>query len=216
MAVVGDYLVIYSHVDSELHLRTLERIVRVVDRSSGSSRWGGGGGYRLTRDYCPEGDFSPSYYDGTCGVAKVDPELDNLEPEIDHQDKDPGTIVDENSSQIYLWAREHHLTSMETYEKFRPYDRMTRAELAKIVVAYRALIKESKGESALPFFHKEECQSFTDLRQVNTELQGYIVWACELGLMGYHSDGETLKKTFSPNTPVTRAEVATVISRMFR
>ena len=34
-----------------------------------SSGWGGGGGWGwLSMDYCPTGDFSPSYYDRTCGT----------------------------------------------------------------------------------------------------------------------------------------------------
>jgi hypothetical protein len=32
--------------------------------------------------------------------------------------------------------------------------------------------------------------------------------------MGYYSDGETVKESFSPNETITRAEVAVVISRM--
>jgi hypothetical protein len=34
--------------------------------------------------------------------------------------------------------------------------------------------------------------------------------------MGYYFDGKTVKESFSPNDPITRAEVATVISRMLR
>jgi hypothetical protein len=34
--------------------------------------------------------------------------------------------------------------------------------------------------------------------------------------MGYHSDGETTKEYFSPTEEITRAEVATIISRMLR
>ena len=34
--------------------------------------------------------------------------------------------------------------------------------------------------------------------------------------MGYYSDGATQQETFSPNNPVSRAEVATILSRMLR
>jgi hypothetical protein len=34
--------------------------------------------------------------------------------------------------------------------------------------------------------------------------------------MGYYSDGETIKESFLPNDNITRAEVATTISRMLR
>jgi hypothetical protein len=34
--------------------------------------------------------------------------------------------------------------------------------------------------------------------------------------MGYYADGETTKEYFSPTKEITRAEVATIISRMLR
>ncbi|MDR0370087.1 MAG: S-layer homology domain-containing protein [Candidatus Peribacteria bacterium] len=64
--------------------------------------------------------------------------------------------------------------------------------------------------------HNDKCSSFTDLNQVNAELQSYIIKACEYGLMGYYADGETTKEYFSPTKEITRAEVATIISRMLR
>ena len=63
---------------------------------------------------------------------------------------------------------------------------------------------------------KPSCARFSDLNQVNAELQSYIVQSCELGLMGYFSDGETIKPDFSPNDTITHAEVATLLSRMLR
>jgi len=36
-----------------------------------TSSSGGGGGGSLSKDYCPSGDTSPSYYDGTCGTKPV-------------------------------------------------------------------------------------------------------------------------------------------------
>ena len=60
-----------------------------------------------------------------------------------------------------------------------------------------------------------EC-AFTDLHRTNPELQSYIIQACELGLMGYFSDGTTQKSAFNPLAPVSQAEVAVIISRMLR
>ncbi|MDR2190057.1 MAG: hypothetical protein LBP53_02460 [Candidatus Peribacteria bacterium] len=34
--------------------------------------------------------------------------------------------------------------------------------------------------------------------------------------MGYYSDGETVKSVFSPNTTITTAEIATILSRLLR
>ena len=60
------------------------------------------------------------------------------------------------------------------------------------------------------------CSNFKDISQINEELQGYVIESCELGLMGYRADGTTVKPLFNPNTIPTRAEVATVISRLLR
>jgi hypothetical protein len=101
---------------------------------------------------------------------------------------------------------------MLTYEDFRPHDAITRAEMAKIVVSYIALIDPNR----LPVSESSQCSTFKDLNQVNEELQSYIIHACQFGLMGYRSDGLTQKPHFDPNDKITRAEVATVISRMLR
>jgi len=175
--------------------------------SGGSSNGGGS----LKKDDCPDGDFSPSYYDGTCGISPEFPKNPERLLETD-ETREHGTAEEKSESQVYLWAREYHLTSMETYEDFRPYDAITRAEMAKIVVLYTKMITPN-------FLASEEsidCAFFTDLAQVNAELQAYITQSCELGLMGYYSDGETQKDAFSPNDRITRAEVATILSRMLR
>jgi hypothetical protein len=46
-------------------------------------------------------------------------------------------------------------------------------------------------------------------------LQSYIIQACELGLMGIHSDGTPLS-AFMPEKTVSRAEFGTVLSRLLR
>ena len=61
-----------------------------------------------------------------------------------------------------------------------------------------------------------QCSQFTDLNQANAELQGYMISACELGLMGYWSNGTEVKPDFSPNQTLTRAEAGVILSRMLR
>jgi hypothetical protein len=63
---------------------------------------------------------------------------------------------------------------------------------------------------------KLACHSFADIDQVTTELQSYIIKACELGLMGYYADGQTIKSVFKPNETITLAEIATTVSRWLR
>jgi hypothetical protein len=112
---------------------------------------------------------------------------------------------------LYERAKEYHLTSAETYEAFRPNDIIIRSELAKITSIYSKEFLQKTLDTS-----KEQCTAFSDINTINPELQSYIIQACELGLMGLHSDGKTQKEYFSPNEPITKAEVATVISRMLR
>ena len=43
-----------------------------IEETSGwGGWWWGGGGWSLSQDYCPDGDFSTSYYDKTCWVEQV-------------------------------------------------------------------------------------------------------------------------------------------------
>jgi hypothetical protein len=55
----GIYTLTYVYVDTSGNTGNIvQRILRVINNR------GGGGG--LSRDYCPDGDFSPSYYDREC------------------------------------------------------------------------------------------------------------------------------------------------------
>jgi hypothetical protein len=62
--------------------------------------------------------------------------------------------------------------------------------------------------------NKKGCTTFTDLQQAPTDLQPYLIQACELGLMGYYADGQTTQPTFNPNAPITVAELTTAVSRL--
>jgi hypothetical protein len=91
---------------------------------------------------------------------------------------------------------------MRTIQKARIHDGITRAEMAKIVSVYSKNILGKDIPNKKPL-----CKAFNDMNTVNTELQGHIVSACELDLMGYYSNGTTIKPQFDPNDLITRAEV---------
>ncbi|MDR2416255.1 MAG: hypothetical protein LBD75_06760 [Candidatus Peribacteria bacterium] len=62
----------------------------------------------------------------------------------------------------------------------------------------------------------EDCTQFSDLIQAKETLQPFIIQACQRALMGYWANGKDKKSAFSPNVLITKAEVATVISRLLR
>ncbi|MDR2416200.1 MAG: hypothetical protein LBD75_06470 [Candidatus Peribacteria bacterium] len=54
-----------------------------------TGKCGGGGSTPLTPDYCPEGDFSPSYYDKSCGEADIPTLPEHFSP----QPQKPETVT---------------------------------------------------------------------------------------------------------------------------
>jgi hypothetical protein len=91
---------------------------------------------------------------------------------------------------------------MPTFEKARIPDAITRAEMAKMISVYATNIFGYTSNTK-----KFKCLLFTDRRETNTELQGYITTACQLGLMGYYANGKDIQSAFRPNDTITRAEV---------
>ncbi|MDD3868517.1 MAG: leucine-rich repeat domain-containing protein [Candidatus Absconditabacteria bacterium] len=134
--------------------------------------------------------------------------------------KDPETIVVEDDissspskgemQELYTRAYENGLTTMPSLEAARFDDAIIRAEFAKVISVYATQVLNKE------ILEKEACKAFTDIKEVNEELQGYITQACNLGLMGYRADGLTVKKEFTPYGELTRAEVGTILSRLLR
>ena len=54
-------------------------------------------------DYCPDGDFSPSYYDGTCEAATFHPSPDEFD-----------TTYSQELNEAYQWAKEKGLIDAAT------------------------------------------------------------------------------------------------------
>jgi hypothetical protein len=99
---------------------------------------------------------------------------------------------------------------METYTEARMTYTITRAEMAKMISIFVDKTTTITGVA------RAECVAFTDLQQVNEELQGYITQSCELSLMGMESNGIDVLRAFRPNDTISRAEVGTIISRVLR
>ena len=167
----------------------------IPKRSFWSSWW-----LRLQKDYCPKGDFSDSYYDNTCEKSiKKDEKSDDTH----------GAADDEETNQLYEWAKETELTSTENVDTFRLDAPLTRSEMAKIVSIF---LQKFLGQFADPDIR---CTQFTDIAGITSDLHDYIIEACNLWIMGRTSDGEWVNKTFAPHNKVTKAEAVTILSRLF-
>lgn len=160
----------------------------------------GGGSLPMIRDKCIRGDHSSSYYDGSCEAE--DAEHGSAEDPIE---KDSEYLT------AYQWAYKYGITTMNTYEKARITDSLTREEMAKMISVYAMAFLDKK-----PDLNKSACSQFDDLSLTTSEMQKYMVTACQLGLMGLGGDGITVQPRFYPYPLLSRAEAGTILSRMLR
>ncbi|MDR3169210.1 MAG: hypothetical protein LBU27_05665 [Candidatus Peribacteria bacterium] len=100
---------------------------------------------------------------------------------------------------------------MDTFEKARISDAITRAEMAKMISVFATEVLHK-----IPDTEKIKCGQFSDLSTATEELQTYIITSCQLGLMGMDGDGIGVQKTFFPTRTITRAEAGTILSRLLR
>lgn len=111
----------------------------------------------------------------------------------------------------YQRAYRNGITTLYPQSEARLFEPITRAELAKMMSVYSRKFLDKPQLTG-----KVGCADFTDKGEVNEELAGFMQTACELEIMGLHSDGKTPLSAFRPNDIVPRAEFATVFSRLKR
>lgn len=106
----------------------------------------------------------------------------------------------------YLWACQDNITTMRTIQEARLDQPLTRAELAKIMSVY-----------AMKEYHlkplKAGAVNYKDVNADLGDLADYIQLAYQLQIMGINADGTPIQ-AFEPHKLVSRAEFATVLSRV--
>lgn len=127
---------------------------------------------------------------------------DNGNDDGDEYENDP-EVVD-----AYEFGKKHGLTTKDLKEA-RLYDSLNRGELAKMMSAY---IKNVDGKEPVD---NPVCDitTYGDYDTFDDELKMYIKMACDFGIMGWKNDKSGLIENFRPSAPVTRAELAAVLSR---
>ena len=108
----------------------------------------------------------------------------------------------------YLFARSVGITTMPTLQAAMMEKDLTRAELAKILSVFAQKFLNKKVVE-----NKQGCE-FADKAEAAGDLANYMKLSCELEIMGLHADGKTPLVNFMPNKFVSRAELATVFSRV--
>lgn len=166
---------------------------------------------RVTMDYCPNGDSSPSRYDRVCRGNNVVVTGDSTTVEVIKVITVPagppliGSIVNspysQELNQAYLYAFSIGMTTMPSILEANIKWHLTRAQMAKMITRYAMEVLWKELDDT------REC-AFSDINDQSRDLRSYIRNICQLGFM--HGD----MSHFNPNGIVTRAEFGTVLSRM--
>ncbi len=142
-------------------------------------------------------------------VEEFEQEVLTWTDEIVHQES-PLPLYDDELVNAYNRAREHALFEEDAFDNELLYKPMTRGELAKIVsnFARKALHR--------PYVYDIRCASdlFSDNWLRDQDLRSYVEQACSLSLMWRSNVNWSVMKQFRAYDIVTRAEFATVISRL--
>ena len=177
------------------------------NKTSGGSSWWGW----MRKDNCPNGDLSPSYYDGTCEGANVSSWTDVRDLEWDTQDSsDKSSEWQTELEQAYQFAFKNSITTMNTIDKANMDWYIKRGHLAKMVVNYVTNVLWKEIPSDIP----ASCLSFNDEATVreSEEIKDYATKSCALWLMWINMKNNE----FLPNDYVPRSQFGAVLSRILR
>lgn len=194
---------------------------------------GGGGSYFFIPDDCGKTsrlpgsnkdgiDYSPSYYDKTCigdGVAVItdatEKTISEKIQEYSHASSPTCTIDNHSYGQeledAYSFACTDGITTMENISDANLKGELIRSHMAKMMTVFAI-----KHLDKVPDISNTACETYDDIDTQSSELQKYMIWACQLGLMGLESNGVTPLESFNPNDIVDRAQFGTILSRLIR
>lgn len=117
-----------------------------------------------------------------------------------------GSTFSSEQNDAYLWACAQDITTIRSITQARLEDGLTRAELAKMMAVY---VTKILGKTLVVTGSAD----YADVDASLGDLAEYIQLAYQLQIMGIHADGSALMN-FNPHQTVTRAEFATVFSRV--
>ena len=162
----------------------------------------------MRKDNCPDGDFSPSYYDWTCWSSKNGAEDDTQDTFPEPQNGEGKSQWLTESENAYNFAFKNWITTLSPIQKANLDWYIKRGHLAKMVVNYVVNVLWKEIPSDIP----ASCLSFNDETAVreSEEIKDYAIKSCALWLMWISMKNNE----FLPNDYVTRAEFGAVLSRV--
>lgn len=166
---------------------------------------GGGTPIVIPTDNCPQGDASPTVYDGLCsglspsnggvsagggGGGSSSSSTPAITPSIVAPQVTPVIITPSKTASVasnkptsfdvYKWAYEHHITTLPL-TKARLNDGILRYEAAKMIAHFAVNVEKKSVEK------NAQCtiENFADYSMFDAEMKDVIHTICNLGLMGW-------------------------------
>ena len=201
---------------------TLTVIAPATPSSSSSSRWGGWA--RLIMDHCPNGDFSSSYYDGSCGSDWKPVETKEVEKQLfnptiktscfnplDEKTIDQGNAMTELLKQAHQMLYSYQLTRWQGTKDFAPERSLTRQEAARFMTEFATNVLCRKPS-------RSYANHFTDLGDADPTLLPYIYKSYDYLIFNgdANPNGDKVKTTFRPNDLITVDELSAIITRLVK
>ena len=201
---------------------TLTVMAPATPSSSSSSRWGGWA--RLIMDHCPNGDFSASYYDGSCGndwkpveTKEVEKQLFNPTIKIscfnplDQKTIDQGNAMTELLKQAHQMLYSYQLTRWQGTRDFAPERSLTRQEAARFMTEFATNVLCRKPS-------RSYADQFTDLGDADPTLLPYIYKSYDYLIFNgdANPNGDKVKTTFRPYDLITVDELSAIITRLVK
>lgn len=188
----------------------------------------------IPTDNCPNGDTSPTFYDGMCsstsgwggggwgsssssnttvaatGSKATSGSTVTWTTATDIQNSVPTTITSTTMSEtdIYNWAFANHITTLPL-TKARLHDGILRYEAAKMIVNFAENVMHSRIE------HNPLCnvENYGDKASFDPEMKEMLTKICDLWLMGWSVRNEKLLWAFRPFDTLSADEFGIVIGR---
>ena len=201
---------------------TLTVVAPTTPSSSSSSRWGGWA--RLIMDHCPNGDFSSSYYDGSCGSDWKPVETKEVEKQLfnptiktscfnplDEKTVDQGNAMTELLKQAHQMLYSYQLTRWQGTRDFAPERSLTRQEAARFMTEFATNVLCRKPS-------RSYANQFTDLGDADPTLLPYIYKSYDYLIFNgdANPNGDKAKTTFRPYDLITVDELSAIITRLVK
>ncbi|MFA5748187.1 MAG: S-layer homology domain-containing protein [Candidatus Absconditabacterales bacterium] len=191
-------------------------VANTTSNNNGGGGGGGGGGGTVTPTcslsnlICTDGIYikksGVSCDGGQAGNSCTISSGSNLDTGGFNAPNIQGSPFSVELNDAYKYAFANRITTMNTIQKADMEGKLIRSHMAKMVSNYAIKVLGKTINTGL------SC-NFNDVDNETSEIKLYIKISCQLGLMGWNSDGTIQNENFNPKDEVTRAQFGTILSR---